>query len=154
MSQTNQLPSDVCGGIIDPVSEENKKLRAALEGLSFDTPVGKMTIDPKTQRSKIANVTGGLSGPAVKPVAVRMVYQVASVVKIPVIGMGGISGLQDALEFFMAGASAIQVGTAVFSTPSVVTDLIDDLGIWLDSNGYDSLGDIVGVANPAFHARA
>jgi dihydroorotate dehydrogenase (NAD+) catalytic subunit len=144
---------------LSPGAVDVMEIAEAVEGAGADavslinTLVG-MSIDPKTQRSKIANLTGGLSGPAVKPVAVRMVYQVASVVKIPVIGMGGISGLQDALEFFMAGATAIQVGTAVFSTPSVVTDLIDELGIWLDSNGYDSLGDIVGVANPAFRGKA
>jgi dihydroorotate dehydrogenase (NAD+) catalytic subunit len=115
----------------------------------INTLVG-MSIDPRTKQSRIANTTGGLSGPAVKPVAVRMVYQVASAVRIPVIGIGGISGLNDALEFFMAGASAIQVGTAIFSTPTMLTRLIDDLGAWLDTNGYASLRDIVGVANPRF----
>lgn len=126
---------------------------AGADAISLINTLVGMSIDPRTRQSKLANLTGGLSGPAVKPVAVRMVYQVASAVRIPVIGMGGISGLQDALEFFMAGASAVQVGTAVFSTPSVLTRLIDDLGIWLDGNGFSSVTDIVGVANPAFGAE-
>lgn len=141
-------------GAVDIMEIAEAVESAGADAISLINTLVGMTIDPKTRRSKIANLTGGLSGPAVKPVAVRMVYQAASVVKIPVIGMGGISGLQDALEFFMAGASAIQVGTAVFSTPSVLTTLIDDLGMWLDSNGCDRLGDIVGVANPAFAGTA
>ncbi|HWV25016.1 MAG TPA: dihydroorotate dehydrogenase catalytic subunit, partial [Thermomicrobiales bacterium] len=126
---------------------------AGADAISLINTLVGMAIDPRTRRSKLANLTGGLSGPAVKPVAVRMVYQAASVVKIPVIGLGGISGLQDALEFFMAGASAIQLGTAVFSTPSVLISLIDEIGEWLDRNGCDALGDIVGAANPNFGGR-
>ncbi|HEV2073717.1 MAG TPA: dihydroorotate dehydrogenase [Thermomicrobiales bacterium] len=143
---------------LSPGALDIMEIASAVEGAGADavslinTLVG-MTIDPRTRRSKIANLTGGLSGPAVKPVAVRMVYQVASVVKIPVVGIGGISGVQDALEFFMAGASAVQVGTAVFSTPSMLTRLIDELGAWLDSNGCTSLHDIVGAANPASGAK-
>lgn len=143
---------------LSPGALDIMEIAEAVEGAGADavslinTLVG-MSIDPRTRRSKLANLTGGLSGPAVKPVAVRMVYQVASVVKIPVIGIGGISDIQDALEFFMAGASAVQVGTAVFSTPSVLTRLIDDLGVWLDGNAYASLSDIVGAANPAFGKR-
>jgi dihydroorotate dehydrogenase (NAD+) catalytic subunit len=102
----------------------------------------------------IANTTGGLSGPAVKPVAVRMVYQVAQGVSIPVIGLGGITSLNDALEFFMAGASAIQIGTAMFVQPTVAMDVIDQLPIWLEKQGCASLSEIVGSANPRFRATA
>ena len=118
----------------------------------INTLVG-MSIDPVTRTSRIANITGGLSGPAVKPVAVRMVYQVAQAVQIPIIGIGGIFGLSDALEFFMAGASAVQLGTACFSHPSAPIQLIDSLQVWLDANGCTSIKDIVGVANPRFAAN-
>lgn len=97
-------------------------------------------------------MTGGLSGPAVKPVAVRQTYQVAQAVDIPIVGIGGIMGLSDALEFFMAGATAVQMGTAVFSHPSAPIKLIDDLQHWLDAQGCASVMDIVGVANPRFRA--
>jgi dihydroorotate dehydrogenase (NAD+) catalytic subunit len=140
-------------GALDIMEIASAAEDAGADAVSLINTLVGMTIDLRTRRSKIANLTGGLSGPAVKPVAVRMVYQVASVVKIPVVGIGGISGVQDALEFFMAGASAVQVGTAVFSTPSMLTRLIDELGAWLDSNSCTSLNDIVGAANPAFGAR-
>lgn len=137
-------------GALDVMEIAQAVEEAGADAVSLINTLVGMSIDPRTKRSRIANTTGGLSGPAVKPVAVRMVYQVASVVQVPVIGIGGISGLDDALEFFMAGASAIQVGTAIFSTPTVLTRLIDDLGGWLDANGYASLHEIVGVANPNF----
>lgn len=118
----------------------------------INTLVG-MSIDPVTRRSRIANTTGGLSGPAVKPVAVRQVYQVAQAVDIPIIGLGGVFGLNDALEFFMAGATAIEMGTVCFSHPTAPIQLIDDLQTWLDAQGCASIMDIVGVANPQFRAR-
>ena len=111
----------------------------------INTLVG-MAIDVRTRRPVLANATGGLSGPAIKPIALRMVYQVASVVSVPVIGMGGIMGLEDALEFFMAGASAIQVGTLIFPRPGKVLTLIAEIDAWLDAQGHASLRDIVGVA--------
>lgn len=123
---------------------------AGADAVSLINTLVGMSIDPITRTSRIANTTGGLSGPAVKPVAVRMVYQVAQAVSIPVIGIGGIFGLNDALEFFMAGASAVELGTVCFSHPSASLQLIEDLGIWLDRNGCDSISDIVGVANPRF----
>lgn len=140
---------------LSPGAMDIMEIAEAVEGAGADavslinTLVG-MSIDPKTRKSKLANLTGGLSGPAVKPVAVRMVYQVASVLEIPVVGIGGISVLTDALEFFMAGASSVQLGTAIFSTPSVLTRLIDDLGVWLDSQGCASIAEIVGSANPRY----
>jgi len=115
----------------------------------INTLVG-MQIDTRRRKPVLANNTGGLSGPAVKPVAVRMVYQVAAAVGIPVIGLGGINGLNDALEFFMAGASAIQLGTAIFTDPTILLRLVDELSEWLVQNGCGKLSDIVGVANPRF----
>jgi dihydroorotate dehydrogenase (NAD+) catalytic subunit len=140
-------------GAVDVMAIAEAVERAGADAISLINTLVGMAIDTRTRASKIANLTGGLSGPAVKPVAVRMVYQVASVVQVPVIGIGGISGLNDALEFFMAGASAIQVGTAVFSAPSMLTKLIDDLGAWLEGQGATRLDDIVGAANPTYRRR-
>jgi dihydroorotate dehydrogenase (NAD+) catalytic subunit len=130
---------------------------AGADAISLINTLVGMAIDVKRKRPVLANGTGGLSGPAIKPVALRMVYQVASVVSIPVIGMGGIMGLDDALEFFMAGASAIQVGTLIFPQPGKVLALIDEIDGWLDRNGYAGLQDIVGAAllrQPANAARS
>jgi dihydroorotate dehydrogenase (NAD+) catalytic subunit len=118
----------------------------------INTLVG-MSIDTRTRKPVIANVTGGLSGPAVRPVAVRMVYQVAQAVQIPTVGIGGITCLNDALEFFMAGASAIQIGTATFAQPGLPIRIIDELTDWLESRGIERLADIVGTANPRFATR-
>lgn len=115
----------------------------------INTLVG-MTIDVKHRRPMLANHTGGLSGPAVKPVAVRMVYQVAAAVKIPVIGMGGIMSLHDALEFFLAGATAIQIGTGIFVDPGLPVRMIDQLQAWLADEGFASVQQIVGIANEGF----
>lgn len=114
----------------------------------INTLVG-MSIDIRRRQPVLANATGGLSGPAIKPVALRMVYQVASAVSIPVIGMGGIMTVEDALEFIFAGASAIQVGTGIFVDPSIPIRLIDGLTEWMTHNGVLSLQDIVGAALPS-----
>lgn len=127
---------------------------AGADAVSLINTLVGMAIDVKRRRPILANLTGGLSGPAVKPVAVRMVYQVAAVVRIPVIGMGGIMGLDDALEFIFAGASAVQVGTAIFAQPRMVTTLIDDLHGWMEREGIGQLSDVVGAAQPAnWHER-
>lgn len=126
---------------------------AGADAISLINTLVGMAIDTRTRRPKLANTTGGLSGPAVKPVALRMVYQAAQAVRIPIVGLGGITTLSDALEFFMAGASAIQIGTAVFSSPTVLTRLIDELGRWLDAQDVASLGEIVGTANPRFRGH-
>jgi dihydroorotate dehydrogenase (NAD+) catalytic subunit len=104
----------------------------------------------RRRRPLLANHTGGLSGPAIKPIAVRMVYQVAAAVRVPVIGVGGIMGLNDALEFFLAGATASQVGTGIFVDPGLPIRLIDELARWLDDEGFSSLEQIVGIANDGF----
>lgn len=104
-----------------------------------------MAIDIEHRQPMLSISTGGLSGPAVKPVAVRMVWQVAKAVDIPVIGLGGISTAADAIEFFMAGASAIEIGTANFLDPAVTIKVRDGINQWLDDHGCKSLSEIVGV---------
>jgi dihydroorotate dehydrogenase (NAD+) catalytic subunit len=107
-----------------------------------------MAVDIKTRKPKLANITGGLTGPAIRPIAVRLVWQAAKAVKIPVIGMGGISDAGDALEFFMVGASAVAVGTANFTNPSAAITLVEDLAGYLASNGMASIRDVVGTFSP------
>ena len=104
-----------------------------------------LAIDIEHRRPKLSINTGGLSGPAVKPVAVRMVWQVAKAVKIPVIGLGGISSPQDAIEFFMAGASAIEIGTANFIDPAIGLKVRNGIDEWLDNHGCTTLHDIIGA---------
>lgn len=104
-----------------------------------------MAIDIEKRRTLLSINTGGLSGPAVKPVALRMVWQVAKAVKIPVIGLGGISTATDALEFMMAGATAVQIGTANFLDPAVTIKVRDGINSWLDTHGCQSVTEIIGA---------
>lgn len=113
--------------------------------ISLINTIPAMAIDINTFRPKIANVTGGLSGPAVKPVAVRMVYEASRSVKIPVIGMGGIMTGEDAIEFFLAGASAIAVGTAIFADPMAPLNVLNGINEWLDRKGIRSVKEIIGA---------
>ena len=94
------------------------------------------------------NNVGGLSGPAVFPVAVRMVWQVASAVKIPVVGMGGISCWQDAIEMMLAGARAVQIGAALFTDPYTPVRVIEGMDAWLEENGVSDVNEIVGAVRP------
>ena len=103
-------------------------------------------IDIEKKRRVLSIGTGGLSGPCVKPVALRMVWQVAHAVNIPVVGLGGISNATDAIEFLMAGARAVEIGTANFIDPAVSTKTAEDINAWLDSHGYHSLNEIIGIA--------
>ena len=104
-----------------------------------------MRLDTKTGRPVIANVTGGLSGPAIKPVALRMVYDVAKQVSIPIIGMGGIATIEDVIGFLSAGASAVAVGTANFVDPFVCPTLIDQLPNKLDELGFNTVSELVAI---------
>jgi dihydroorotate dehydrogenase (NAD+) catalytic subunit len=104
-----------------------------------------MAIDIERRRPVLSIKTGGLSGPAVKPVALRMVWQVAKAVSIPVVGLGGISSAKDAIEFLMAGATAIEIGTANFLDPAVSIKVRDGINAWLDSHGCKSVYEIIGA---------
>ncbi len=107
-----------------------------------------MRIDIKTRRPILKNNVGGLSGPAVFPVALRMVWQVANRVKVPVVGLGGIEKWQDAIEMMMAGARAIQVGAAMFSDPYAPVKIVDGMNQWLDEQGISDINEIVGTVQP------
>ncbi len=111
----------------------------------INTLIG-MAIDIKTKKPILANTIGGLSGPAIKPVALRMVWQVAGAVNIPIIGIGGISNWQDAVEFILAGATAIQVGTANFFNPKATEEIIEGIKNYMKENNYNSLNQIIGAA--------
>ncbi|MCI7044791.1 MAG: dihydroorotate dehydrogenase, partial [Prevotella sp.] len=103
-----------------------------------------MSIDIEKRKPRLSIGTGGLSGACVKPVALRMVWQVAKAVNIPVVGLGGISSAEDAIEFFLAGATAIEIGTANFIDPTITIKVKDGINEWLDKHGCESLHDIIG----------
>lgn len=115
------------------------------DSISLINTITGMAIDIETRRPKLANITGGLSGPAIKPVALRMVWQTAQSVKIPVIGVGGIMTAKDALEFLIAGAVAVQVGTANFINPHATIDIIEGIEAFLMERKIAYLADIIGV---------
>ena len=104
-----------------------------------------MKIDINRKTFAIANKTGGMSGPAVHQIAVRMVYQVAQAVKLPIIGMGGIASAEDAIEMILAGASAVSVGTANFHNPAVTMEIVDGIEKYMQAQGFDSVADMVGI---------
>lgn len=116
------------------------------DGLTMINTLLGMRIDLKTGKPIIANVTGGLSGPAIKPVALRMIYEVSQQVKLPIIGMGGIQSAEDVIEFFYAGASAVAIGTANFVDPFVCPTIIDELPRLLEKLGYDHISECTGVS--------
>lgn len=118
---------------------------AGADSVSLINTLLGMAIDVERQRPMLSTITGGLSGPAVKPIAVRMVWQVAHAVGIPVVGLGGITSAADALEFIMAGASAIQVGTANFIDPTVTQQIIDGLTDYCERHGVARLMDLKGI---------
>lgn len=114
------------------------------DGVSLINTLMGMAIDIERRQPKLSIKTGGLSGPAIKPVAVRMVYQVAHAVKIPVVGLGGICSAADAVEFLMAGATAVEVGTANFLDPTISVKIVDGIDAWLDAHGCSSVQEIIG----------
>ena len=117
---------------------------AGADALSLINTLMGMAIDIQTWRPVLGNITGGLSGPCVKPVALRMVWQVAQAVKIPIIGMGGIMTAEDAIEFFLAGASAVAVGTANFSDPSATRNIIHGLDSYLEQKNLSHISELIG----------
>ncbi len=118
---------------------------AGADSVSLINTLTGMAVDIETRKSKLANITGGLSGPAIKPVALRMVWQVAKSVKIPVIGIGGIMTANDALEFLIAGASAVQIGTANFVNPRCTMEIIEGIETFLREKKIGSVRDIIGT---------
>lgn len=119
-------------------------VEAGADAVSLINTLMGMQIDINSWRPTLGNVTGGLSGAAIKPVAVRMVYQVRQAVDVPIIGMGGICSTEDAIEFFLAGANAVAVGTANFSDPSVTMKIADGLENYLKARGLKNISDLVG----------
>lgn len=114
---------------------------------AINTVLG-LAIDTGRRRAVLPRARGGLSGPAIKPIALRIVYDVAKAVRIPVIGCGGVSTGEDAVEFLMAGASAVQVGTASFANPRALLDIIEGLEAWLLAHGIEDVHEIIGAAQP------
>lgn len=114
------------------------------DGISLINTLLGMKIDINRRTFALANKTGGLSGPAVKPVAVRMVYQVSKAVSVPIIGMGGIASAEDAIEFLMAGATAVSVGTANFRNPKVTADIVLGIESFMKAHGIDDINEIIG----------
>ncbi|MBR3858745.1 MAG: dihydroorotate dehydrogenase [Bacteroidaceae bacterium] len=118
---------------------------AGADSVSLINTLLGMAIDAERRRPVLSTVTGGMSGPAVKPIALRMVWQVAKAVNIPVVGLGGITNATDAIEFLLAGASAIEVGTANFMDPAVTGKIVDGINEYLDRHGFASVRDIIGA---------
>lgn len=131
------------------VTDITEMARAAEAGgadvLSLINTITGMKIDINRQTFAVANKTGGLSGPAVKPVAVRMVYQVANAVKVPIIGMGGIASAEDALEFILAGATAVSVGTANFHNPRTTLEVVKGIEEYMIRKGVEDINDLIGI---------
>jgi dihydroorotate dehydrogenase (NAD+) catalytic subunit len=118
---------------------------AGTDIISLINTVAGMAVDPRTRRPRLANVVGGLSGPAIKPIALRMVWQVVQASNVPVIGLGGIVSVEDALEFLIVGAKAIQVGTANFVNPQVTLEIISGLEDYLRKQGRRDINEIIGT---------
>lgn len=117
---------------------------AGADAVSLINTLTALSINIETQRAELANITGGLSGPAIKPIALRMVWQVAQTVKIPVIGIGGITNANDAIEFIIAGATAVQIGTANFTNPRCTVEIADGIKKYLQRKKISSVKDLIG----------
>jgi dihydroorotate dehydrogenase (NAD+) catalytic subunit len=122
---------------------------AGADAISAINTLSGMAIDRGRRRPLLGNTYGGLSGPAIKPVALRVVYEVAQVVRIPVVAVGGVAALEDVLDYLFAGASAVQVGTAIFADPGLPLRLVDELAAWCAAQGLGSHREIIGAALPA-----
>lgn len=130
--------------VTDVVAMARACVDAGADALSLINTLVGMSINVKTRRPVLANITGGLSGPAIKPVALRMVWQVAQAVKVPLIGIGGIMSATDVVEFLLAGATAVQVGTASFVTPGIAQTIAEDLYRWMQDNNVNDVRDLIG----------
>ncbi len=132
--------------VTDIVAIAHAVVDAGADALCLINTLQAMAIDTGSQRPAIASVFAGLSGPAIKPVALRMVYQVASAVDVPIIGCGGISTGTDAVEFLLAGATAVQVGTATFANPRAPLDVLEGIQRYLQDSSIGDVRDLIGAA--------
>ena len=131
---------------VTDISEMAKAVEAGgADAISLINTLTGMKIDIDRRQFVLANKTGGVSGPAIHPIAVRMVYQAANAVRVPVIGMGGIASAKDAIEMILAGASAVSVGTANFHNPAVTLEVIDGIEAYMKKNGFENVKDMVGI---------
>jgi dihydroorotate dehydrogenase (NAD+) catalytic subunit len=133
--------------VTDVASFARASEEAGADAVSLVNTFLAMVIDVETRRPKISNVVGGLSGPAIRPIAVRMVHECRQLVKIPIIGIGGIADARDALEFIIAGANAVQVGTANFVDPFIWPKLLDGITAYMERHRIARIGDLVGTVN-------
>ena len=118
---------------------------AGADSVSLINTMLGMAIDAERRKPLLSTITGGLSGPCVKPVALRMVWQVAKAIKIPVVGLGGIMNATDAIEFMLAGATAVELGTANFIDPAITVKVVDGINQYLDRHGFKSVHEIIGA---------
>ena len=118
------------------------------DAVSLINSIPAMAIDVETRRAKLGNITGGLSGPAIHPIAVKMVWEVAKAVKIPLVAMGGIARAEDAIEFLLAGATAVAVGTANFTDPSTALAVVSGIEAYLERHGVASVRELIGSFRP------
>ena len=139
--------------VTDVASFARAAEEAGADAVSLVNTFLAMVIDVESRRPKISNVVGGLSGPAIRPIAVRMVYECRQAVKIPIIGMGGIADARDVLEFMIAGATAVQVGTANFVDPLIWPRLIDGLGDYMQRHRIDRIASLVGTLDTSARDR-
>ena len=131
---------------VTSIAEMAKALEAGgADAVSLINTITGMKIDIRRKAFLLANRTGGVSGPAIHPIAVRMVYEAANAVKVPVIGMGGIASAEDAIEMILAGASAVSVGTANFYDPAVTMEIVDGIENYMKEQGFDTVADMVGI---------
>lgn len=130
--------------VTDIVSIAKAVEQAGADGITMINSLTGMQIDLNRRQPLLANQVGGLTGPAIKPIAIRMIYQVYQAVKIPIIGMGGVSKVEDVLEFLLAGASAVAIGTANFQNPMICSDIIDQLPACLAKYGFSSAKEAIG----------
>lgn len=135
--------------VTDVVTMAKACVDAGADALSLINTLVGMAIDIKKRRPVLANITGGLSGPAIKPIALRMVWQVARAVDVPLIGIGGIMSATDVVEFLLAGATAVQVGTASFVTPGISQQIAHDLQQWMQENGVADVRSLIGALQTA-----
>jgi dihydroorotate dehydrogenase (NAD+) catalytic subunit len=133
--------------VTDVASFARAAEEAGADAVSLVNTFLAMVLDVETRRPKISNIVGGLSGPAIRPIAVRMVYECRQAVKIPILGMGGIADARDALEFMIAGADAVQVGTANFVDPFIWSKLLDGMGAYMQRHNLARIADLVGTVD-------